>query len=327
MIPPNVPVQAITRRPHWLVIGFEKEFMKYPSRVHTRSVHGKDFALFMNTNRSAVLIADDICPHRGASLSGGKVVDTDCIRCPYHGLHVGNMTTPKQMYDNAAIQGILWIDYDASKHSTTKHHHFLPPSAPEFSDIRFYTFEYSKTLRVNPILMTENTLDWQHLEHIHFFSLVKGIQPDVTIHETGPHGRASYSYVLTDNTLPYSEICVEVEYWVPLTTSLRFKLRDRKTGEASTAFYLWFSLTPSKNGEVTLHVRVSRTVFKQLPFVTDAIFSLINEIPLAEDASIVSKVSAAAWSSNLLTPADSFIEAYRKSMREHYPELLSWYVA
>jgi len=318
---PKIPTSA--RRPHWVVIGFEKDFRRSPLKVHTRTVHDKDFAICTNKN-GGVCITDDVCPHRGASLSIGSVADDDCIRCSYHGMHVGTKTTPERMYDNANLHGIVWMDY-ASKIITQN---FSPPaSPPEFSDKAFHTFEYTKTLTVNPVLMTENILDWHHLEHVHMFSFVKGILPIVSIDETGPHGMARYTYILTDTNLPFTEICVENEYWIPFTTSLRFKIRDKTTGDVSTAFHLWFSLTPTKDGKVTLHIRVSRTFFKSLPCVTDAIFKIIDEIPLMEDAFVVSKVSAASWSSNALMPADDFIAAYREAMTKNYPDVLSWYVS
>jgi nitrite reductase/ring-hydroxylating ferredoxin subunit len=318
---PHPKVPTSTRRPHWVVLGFEKDLRKAPLSVQKHAIHDKDFVVFTNKD-SEVYIADDVCPHRGASLSAGRVSGPDCIRCAYHGMAIGVENCPKQFYEYANLQGIVWMDY-ASKVVTQ---HFAPPTAAEFSDDDFHTFEYTKTLHVNPVLMTENTLDWQHLEHIHRFSFVKGVPPAIAVQATGSHGKASYTYALEDTILPFSELCVENEYWIPFTTSLRFRLKDRVTGGVSTAFYLWFSLTPTKNGDVKLHARVSRTVCKQLPFITDAIFKLIDEIPLLEDASIVSMVSPASWSANLLTPADAFIKAYRDAMTRNYPDLLSWYV-
>jgi nitrite reductase/ring-hydroxylating ferredoxin subunit len=317
---PKIPTS--TRRPHWVVIGFETDFRKSPLKVHTRTVHDKDFAV-CTTRNGGVYIADDVCPHRGASLSIGSVTN-DCIRCSYHGMLVGTETTPERMYNSANTHGIVWMDY-ASKIITQN---YLPPaSPPEFSDKSFHTFEYIKALEVNPVTMTENILDWNHLEHVHMFSLVKGVLPIVSIDESGPHGKARYTYILTGKNLPFSEICVETEYWIPFTTSLRFKFRDKTTGKVSTAFHLWFSLTPTRDGKVTFHIRVSRTLFKRLPFITDAIFKIIDEVPLMEDAFVVGKVNAAAWSSNTLIPADDFIAEYRKAMTKNYPDVLSWYVS
>jgi len=46
---------------------------------------GQPITLFRN-KRGIVRVVDSYCPHLGANLSaGGKVVDDDCIECPFHG--------------------------------------------------------------------------------------------------------------------------------------------------------------------------------------------------------------------------------------------------
>ena len=44
---------------------------------------GQDFVLFRDTE-GAVQCLSNVCSHRGAALSDGKV-QGDCVECPYHG--------------------------------------------------------------------------------------------------------------------------------------------------------------------------------------------------------------------------------------------------
>lgn len=62
-----------------IVIGSVADFPEGESSVVT--INQKDIAIF-NANGKLFAI-DDICPHMGASLSGGFVED-GCVTCPWH---------------------------------------------------------------------------------------------------------------------------------------------------------------------------------------------------------------------------------------------------
>lgn len=64
----------------WYVAGFSDDVTDQP--VHTKML-GQDFALFRDES-GQVHCVSDICIHRGASLSRGRV-HNGCIECPYHG--------------------------------------------------------------------------------------------------------------------------------------------------------------------------------------------------------------------------------------------------
>ena len=245
-----------------------------------------------------------------------------CIRCAYHGMPIGKASHPDRHYVCQVSQGLMWIDYTSlGREPLTEPPQNEPPTYPEFDDPAFRTFGYYKTLRgVNPVLMVENTLDWQHLASVHRVHFVDG-RPLVGIHKTGAHGLATYTYASE-----LFDLTIENEYHVPFTTSLRFKFRDKRTGRVLPPLLLWFTVTPVQEDEIRLNLRVSRAVLKAVPAVTDWIFRLIDELPLAEDAAVVSSIDAAEWSANRLTPGDAFVGAYRQAMREAYPEVLDWYV-
>jgi phenylpropionate dioxygenase-like ring-hydroxylating dioxygenase large terminal subunit len=305
-----VPVSV--KRPHWLALGERDRLGK---SVQKMTVHGTDLVVYPGPE-GELRVAKDACPHRGASLSRGTAEDDGCLTCAYHGMSIGMASHPERHFSYAVSQGLVWVDF--SSDLLTQHHQ--PPSYPEFSDDAFRTFGYSKTLAVNPVLLTENTLDWQHLAFVHRVHFVDGT-PKVEIKSTGAHGLATYTY-----QSDLFDLTIENEYHIPFTTSLRFRFTDRRTGRALPPLLLWFSVTPTEAGQVQLNLRVSRAVLTAVPALTDWIFRFIDELPLREDADIVGAVDPREWSANRLTPGDAFIKAYRKAMTENFPELLEWYV-
>lgn len=313
-------IATSTSRPHWVMLGFETSLAGgtgklAPRKVEQKAVHDTKLAVYRTADEGELRVALDACPHRGASLSCGGAVKGECVVCPYHARAVGVRAHPERFFDYAVRDGLVWLDF-ASNLLTQ---HAGPPSYPEHSDASLRTFGYTKVLRVNPVLMAENTLDWQHLASVHRVHFIQG-NPKVTIRSKGTHGWAEYAY---DSDL--FDLVIDNEYHVPFTTSLRFRFRNKQTGEQLPPLLLWFSVTPLERGRVALNLRVSRGALKSP--LADWIFKLIDELPLLEDAAVVAGVDPLQWSANALDGGDEFVAAYRAAMREHYPELLEWYVA
>lgn len=303
-------IATSVKRPHWVLLGFDAALGR---KLEQRAVHDTKLAVYRSQPGGELRVALDACPHRGAALSAGEVAG-ECVRCHYHGRAIGVRGHPERFLDYAVQDGLVWIDW--ASNLLTQHHG--PPAYPEHGAPDMRTFEYTKLLRVNPVLMTENTLDWQHLAHVHRVHFIQG-NPKVTIKSKGAHGWAEYAY---DSDL--FDLVIDNEYHVPFTTSLRFRFRNKKTGETLPPLLLWFSVTPLADGQVALNLRVSRGVLRHP--AADWIFRLIDELPLLEDASVVAGVDPAAWSTNALDAGDEFVAAYRAAMRDAFPELLEWYV-
>lgn len=91
----------------WHPLIFEKDYKNKPI-----SIDFIDTKLVLWKGKDKYHIRKDVCPHQGARLSKGKIVD-NCIQCPYHGINIGP-------YENAHInardsygeckthQGIIW---------------------------------------------------------------------------------------------------------------------------------------------------------------------------------------------------------------------------
>ncbi|MGH3175626.1 MAG: Rieske 2Fe-2S domain-containing protein, partial [Streptosporangiaceae bacterium] len=77
---PGTPMGELLRR-YWYPVAFTRQLAEFPVK-HARLL-GEDWALF-KTASGRYGIVPEACPHRRASLAYG-VVESDGIRCPYHG--------------------------------------------------------------------------------------------------------------------------------------------------------------------------------------------------------------------------------------------------
>ena len=302
----------------WIVLDFAKRMNLVNARPVSRTVAGQSLVTY-TSSKGTVFVAENVCPHRGAALHQGRVRG-NCLVCPYHAMAVSPSTHADQFIETVTTEGVVWVDSGLGAQTSHKLS-APPPTCPEFTDARFRTIEYTKRIPVNPVLMTENTIDWKHLSTVHRFSLVDG-DPIVTLEKTGPHGLATYAYELEKYSL-----LVENEYHIPFTTSLRFKFTDRETGNELPSLLLWFSVTPVEKDVCDLHLRISRATLKFFPLLTDAIFRLIDALPLFEDVSLVRNINASMWSQNsLVFPQDAFVAEYREAMTLHCPHILRDFV-
>ncbi len=309
------------RPPHWLLLGKTSE-LRCASRKPLKVPLGDGTLVLWQDSAAEMHAMDDVCPHRGASLSTGRV-DHDCIRCPYHNHGVNGHRRDGGARELVHEAGNTWVSTGGVPGSVLP----LPPppgseAYPEFTLPGYRTVAYHKDLvGVNPVLMMENTLDWSHLAYVHRVHFVEGT-PAVTIHRRGTSGLAEYEYASD-----MFDLRIENEYHAPFTSSLRFLFRNKTTGEDLPPLLLWFSFTPTGPDRMRLHLRIARGVLTGFPLVTDALFKLVDELPLLEDAALVRDVDASRWSSNALTPADEFVACYRGVMTSLFSDILQRYVS
>src|ERR1700683_3468803 len=76
----GTPRGELLRR-YWYPVAFTRALEEFP--VQPARLLGEDFAVF-KTPRGKYGLVPEACPHRRASLAYG-VVESDGIRCPYHG--------------------------------------------------------------------------------------------------------------------------------------------------------------------------------------------------------------------------------------------------
>ena len=313
-------VNTGTFQQSWVMLDFAKRARVRSARPHPLTIADQKLVTY-KTQDGRVHVAKDACPHRGAALHRGAVKG-ECIVCPYHDMAVGPTTHAPNFLEVVESSGGLWLDTASLGYGCKSRSKSLtvPPCSPEIVDPSFRTIEYTKRVKTNPVLMTENTLDWKHLASVHRFSLVDG-DPVVTQCRDGINGMATYEY-----TTPAFDLVIENEYWIPFTTCLRFIFTDKRTGTRLKPLLLWFSLTPLQMGVCDLNLRISRATMTWMPLVTDQLFKFVDELPLWEDLDIVSGVDPAEWSRNKMTSADALVSAYRAAMLNHCDPLLLKFV-
>jgi phenylpropionate dioxygenase-like ring-hydroxylating dioxygenase large terminal subunit len=288
----------------WTPLDFTKNVRKHIKTPEHVRANGQKYSVFWDSKRNAPALVNDVCSHRGASLSAGGLIEGDCVKCKYHGRPTKAGSIPVR-----DVNGIVWMHDGPGELD-----HIDPPDSWEFhADQRI--FEYSRKFTgCNPILLVENTLDWSHLDTVHAFHLIEG-KPHVTVHSGGYHGRASYKY---DSKV--FDLVIENEWIGPWSTCLRFIFDGKQS------FTIHFTVRPESTDASTLLVRVSRQDHKWLGWVGDMMYMLINELPLIEDRYIVRHTDHTTWSTNVLSKDDTFLKKYRRFMKETHPELLHMYV-
>ena len=136
-IGPGTPMGAVFRR-FWLPICTSDRVPLPGGAPRFERLLGENFVVFRN-GEGQVGVLDELCPHRGASLTLGRVEDCG-IRCIYHGWKIGNDGTLLEVMNNPADRrppnvrapsfpvveagGIVWTYLGPKEHQ---------PPAPHFA--------------------------------------------------------------------------------------------------------------------------------------------------------------------------------------------------
>jgi phenylpropionate dioxygenase-like ring-hydroxylating dioxygenase large terminal subunit len=219
----------------WYVIGQRSDFIK--NKPIKTTIWNKNYVVW-RTNDNQYVGLNDVCSHKSASLSGGKVIDNHII-CPYHGYEFNENGTLDK------IPGISFHPcpiYDVSKYKVVEKNGWvylntfsgdLPFSEnifvePEFErndSVVFLDMDFNCYSRI----VSENSLDVMHIGFVHTFGNSKRPAP-IEEHnpiQVGPyHYKTSYLYEAGDNSFArklfgVKDLRVENEFILPHTTIAR----------------------------------------------------------------------------------------------------------
>jgi phenylpropionate dioxygenase-like ring-hydroxylating dioxygenase large terminal subunit len=227
----------------WYVIGTPGDFVaNKPKKV---TIWSKNYVVWKNIDGKYNCL-DDVCSHKGASLSGGKI-HNNCAVCPYHGYEFNcNGTLVKVPGLNFQSSPI----YDVSKYSIVEKNGWVylntmqtNISEPEMEINIFQEEEFVKNFSVVYLnmdfncysrILSENSLDVMHIGFVHTFGNKE--QPAPT-YENPPklvspfHYKTSYEYEsgkdsIVKKVFNINTLKIENEFILPHTTVARVIFGD-----------------------------------------------------------------------------------------------------
>jgi len=180
-------------------IGAKTNVVK-KNAVKRVEILNRHLALYRKRNNELALI-DDVCPHRGARLSSGRVKN-DCLECPYHGWlyneygkleHVPSIDKGKRVPSRADITNfkvkegsfMTWM-YPTAEADDDIGHLPSPPECTELLDKdRWDTVEGQTIVNGNWIEWIMNGLDISHINFVHEFADEdNGVVKDMHVYTT-----------------------------------------------------------------------------------------------------------------------------------------------
>lgn len=260
----------------WYPASFSDNLKRRPIRVTMMDRH----LVLFRTADGSVAALNDLCVHRGGTLSDGRVID-DCVECPFHGWRYGSdgrcthipvlddRPVPRRArvdaYPTRERYGIVWV------HLGGKPIEELPPlpHCPEFEDPSWRANRVTTTWDAHYSRVVESDLDHTHVAFVHrrsFGALVDPRSPQPELHEDSAgwgatatvrqfgRGRSKAEFVsrLSWHLPTYTR----TELATPWGTTIYYNFHLPVTAETTTTFVLRF-----RN---TLRNRVADPVFDLL---------------------------------------------------------------
>lgn len=181
----------------WYCVALAEEVK--PGRLVSCQFMGHDVVIF-RTDSGRLSLMEAYCPHLGAHLGHGGVIEGEVIRCPFHGFEfdrsgkcvaTGYGTRPPpnaraRTWPVCAVNGFVFAYHDGGTDCTDE----VPWQIPDL-DMKKWTTPLVRTFRLrgHPQETTENSVDIGHLSAVHGYQAVKTIRE---LRVTGPCLNARY---------------------------------------------------------------------------------------------------------------------------------------
>jgi len=228
----------------WIAACREGDVKNEPKQV---TILGERVVLFKSED--GIHAFKDLCIHRGAALSLGKVKN-GCLVCPYHGweynsrgecvkipqLPTGTAITPKAKaisYSCNVSYGLVWVNLNNNE----------PPlfHYPEFQDNHYRNVIWGpQHVRANPPRIIENFLDVSHLAFVHEGYLGVQEKPEISDYKVHTVDERIYTDEIvvfqpnSDGTNISKDVLYTYEVLNPITA--RFTKRDPTTNHTFSMF-------------------------------------------------------------------------------------------
>jgi phenylpropionate dioxygenase-like ring-hydroxylating dioxygenase large terminal subunit len=301
---------TIVLKNFWYVCEFSHAIASKPKRI---TLLNQDFVLYRDTLGKIVALKD-LCPHRGAALSKGKV-EGNFIRCPYHGwkfrsdgtcveipANQANVPIPQQAcvksYPVQEKYGLVWLFWGD-----------LPiedspplPSLPILDRPNFYSFNFSKTLPVHYSRLLEIQLDFAHAPFVHSRSF----------------GSASYQ---VKRNKPKGWLWKYFQRQKPPKVTLGFYMPNNFQVEIDFGWgnLIMFSSYTPIDENTTIRRNIYMRNFFKFP-VMNSLFRMIEEKLAKEDLRVIEtvrpKIVPYDLTGEIFVPSDALLMAYRKLRKQ-----------
>lgn len=259
-------------------------------------------AIYKDSSTDSVKAISDICIHRGASLSQGKV-NNGCVQCPYHGWEYENglvenipgiPNTKKQSFGvprfevkeiNEDIYLRPSFDLNSEKGNTYNHTIYIPPEADDDNFVRVTGTRH--IYRPNN-LITENVLDMMHISYVHSFGNTLSPVPfKIDYEDISPlSGKTTFHYTSGPSSMSRliggaKFVQVENEFHLPDATVTRVKANNIVKTIITHCY-------PIGKNESILHYDLYRNFLTSPIF--DPLFEYQMKITLDEDVNIINYI-------------------------------------
>ena len=280
-------------------IGKSDSFVS--KRLHRLIFNDYPICLYRDQNQELVAISD-ICLHRGAALSYGKLLDNNCLQCPYHGWEYkkgivesipGDPATKKNFgvpnFEIKEMNNDVYLcptfDLNSQSGILSENNIFIPPEA---NDSNFVRISGRRHIKRTNSLVTENVLDMMHISYVHSFgNQISPVPFEINYEDLSSFaGKTTFHYTAGPTSM--SSLFANVKY---VKVENEFHLPDTTVTRVFAGPIVKTIIThcyPIGKNESILHYDLYRN-FLTSPIV-DPLFYKQMDITLQEDVNILNGI-------------------------------------
>ena len=321
---------------NWYVIGEKDSFT--PNNAEKVVLRDNPIAIWKDTSNNYGAISD-ICSHRGASLSKGRIdKSVNCLVCPYHTFKFNtcgrlvqtpgkefmrqsinfNKKTDVAHYKIMELNNWVYLN-DAPIHDITSL--LANPASdfwiePEAHDSSFRCVQLTKDFEIDARTVTENSLDVLHISEVHDFGNKKRPLPfSEEINQIGEgHYRVNYEYESGEDSIPSKifnihKLSIENEYILPHYTVARVRFGPYTNTIVTSAM-------PMSKTKTRLFVKSYRNNWVyNIPifnYFFDEVTRYYMEKTLNQDKAVVDTIYYDYRNGNFITKYDELVKKYRE---------------